>query len=165
MVANHARMRHSWRPTVIILICAIGLSIWLFVAVEAAQDTLPRQTNITSRDLGCVGISDIRAGVICRRLQREMQWTWMGHAVISPGWRVTFQSVVRTYCGEKVSSKDIKSLESLRRSMRDWRTESGADFLLRLVRSVDGSAHEDLSSIFNVHNPSYILRGGCPTER
>ena len=54
-------------------------------------------------------------------MQREMQWTWIGHAIVSPGWRVTFQSVARTYCGEKVGSKEIKSLEALRQSSRDWR--------------------------------------------
>jgi len=30
---------------------------------------------------------------------------------------------------------------------------------------VDGSAHEDEGSIFNTHNPSYILKGGCPLGR
>ena len=94
-----------------------------------------------------------------------MQWTWMGHAIVSPGWRVTFQSVVRTYCGEKISGKDIKSLEALRQSSTDWRTESGADFLLRLVRNMDGSAHEDLSGVFGPHNNAYIVRNGCSLVR
>jgi hypothetical protein len=160
MVANHGQKRHSRPP--IVTIGAIGVSVWLFGAAAATCDASPGQTNMTSRDLGCAAVSDIRASVICRRLQREMQWTWTGHAIISPGWRVTFRSVVRTYCGEKVGSKDVKSLEALRRSSTDWRTESGADFLLRLVRNLDGSAHEDAGSIFNAHNPSYILKDGCP---
>ena len=165
MVANRARKRHSRPPIVIILVGAIGVSVRLFGAIAVAHDTSHGQMKITSRDLGCAAVSDIRGGVICRRLQREMQWTWTGHAIISPGWRVTFQSVVRTYCGEKVGYKDVRSLEALRQSSRDWRTESGADFLLRLVRNIDGSAHEDVNSIFNASNPSYILKGGCPSGR
>ena len=162
-MASYGRTRHSRSAIAVSLIGATGMSVWLSGAISAAHDAAPGQTNITSRDLGCAAVSDIRAGVICRRLQREMQWTWTGHAIIAPGWRVTFQSVVRTYCGEKVSSKDIEALEALRKSSTDWRTESGADFLLRLVRSVDGSAREDANSIFNAHNPSYILNGGCPS--
>ena len=163
MAANHTCKGRSRRPIASILVGAIGVGVWAFGEMAFARDASPGRTNITSRDLGCAVVSDIRAGVICRRLQQEMQWTWTGHAIISPGWRVTFQSVVRTYCGEKVGSKDIKSLEALRKSSSDWRTESGADFLLRLVRSVDGTAHEDVNSIFNAQNPSYILKRGCPS--
>ena len=158
MVANHTRKRHSRPP--IVTMGVIGVGVWLFGAIAGAFGNPPGQTNITSRDLGCAAVSDIRAGVICRRLQREMQWTWTGHTNISPGWRVTLQSVVRTYCGEKVGSNDVRSLEALRHSSTDWRIESGADFLLRLVRSVHGSAREDVNSIFNAHIP-YILKNGC----
>ena len=165
MAANHARKGRLRRPIASILVGAIGVGVWAIDEIALAFDASPRQTNITSRDLGCAAVPDIRGRIICRRLQREMQWTWTGHAIISPGWRVTFQSVIRTYCGEKMGSKDVKSLEALRHSSEDWRTESGADFLLRLVRSVDGSAHEDEGSIFNTHNPSYILKGGCPLGR
>lgn len=159
MVANHARKRHSRPP--IVTMSVLGAGVWLFGAIAATLGSPPGQTNITSRDLGCVAVSGIRAGVICRRLQREMQLTWTGHAIISPGCRVTFQRVVRTYCGEKVGSKDVRSLEASRQSSTDWRIESGADFLLRLVPRVDGSAREDVNSIFNACNPSYILKNGC----
>jgi hypothetical protein len=165
MAARQAGRGRLRRLTVIVLLGVIGASAGLFGAMAANRDTLSGHNGITSRDLGCGAVSDVRGRAICRRLQREMEWTWTGHAIISPGWRVTFQSIVRTYCKETVGSKDVKSLEALRQSSRDWRTESGAEFLLRLVRNKDGTAHEDVNSIFNVHNPSYILKGGCPLGR
>jgi len=120
------------------------------------------ERNMGSRDLQCAAVANARAQVICRRLGQEMQWTWMGHAIVAPGWRVTFASVRRTYCAEHVGPPDIPALEVLRKGARDWRAESGADFLLRLVRSVDGSGQESEVSIFNPANPSYILKDGCP---
>jgi len=114
-----------------------------------------------SRDLGCDQQRG-RAQEICRRLAREMQWTWMGHAVISPGWRVTFESVTRTYCAERVGPEDVQALQNLRRTTKDWRAESGADFLIRLVQNRDGG--ENITSIFNPANPSFILKEGCPPK-
>ena len=113
------------------------------------------------RNLRCAAIPDARAQTICQRLQQEMQWTWTGHAIIAPGWRITFESVRRTYCAEKIGPQDIAALDRLRQTTTDWRAESGAEFLLRLVRNRDGSGDEDITSIFNPANPSFILKNGC----
>lgn len=117
--------------------------------------------NLGSRDLQCGAIPDTRAQVICRRLEQEMQWTWTGHAIVSPGWRVSFESVRRTYCAEHIGPQDIPVLDLLRQAAKDWRAESGAEFLLRLVRNKDGAGDEDAASIFNPANPSFILQDGC----
>jgi hypothetical protein len=119
------------------------------------------EINMVSRDLQCDAVRHARGRAICRRLQQEMQWTWTGHVIISPGWRVTFQTVRRTYCLEKIGVRDIAALESMQRAAKDWRAEDGAEFLLRLVRNRDGSGREDLASIFNPKNSSYILKDGC----
>jgi hypothetical protein len=113
------------------------------------------------RDLKCASIPDARAQVICRRLQQEMQWTWFGHAIIAPGWRVGFDSVRRTFCKEHIGLEDISALEVLRRSTRDWRAELGADFLVRLVLNKDGNGNEPVNSIFNPQNPAFILKKPC----
>jgi hypothetical protein len=113
------------------------------------------------RDLNCAAVSDVRAQAICRSLEREMQWTWLGHAIIAPGWRVGIETVRRTYCAENVSLRDVTSLETLRRSTHDWRAELGAEFLIRLVRNKDGMGDEPENSIFNPKNPSFILKNGC----
>jgi len=113
-----------------------------------------------SRDLGCdrqIG----RAQEICLRLQRDMEWTWTGHAIISPGWRVTFASIARTYCAEHIRPDDISALRILRQSTKDWRAESGADFLIRLAQNKAGGEADDITSVVNPANPSYILKDGC----
>ena len=117
--------------------------------------------NLRTRDLQCGAIPDARAQGICRRLEQELQWSWLGHAIIAPGWRVSFESVRRTYCGERIGPQDIAALEVLRRAAKDWRAESGADSLLRLLRNKDGNGDEDAASIFTPANPSFILKDGC----
>jgi hypothetical protein len=113
------------------------------------------------RDLNCASVPNARAQIICRRLQQEMQWTWFGHAIVAPGWRVGFEGVRRTFCAEHISLEDVSALEVLRRSTRDWRAELGADFLIRLVRNKDGNGNEPVNSIFNPENPAFILKKGC----
>ncbi len=122
---------------------------------------LSPRAGMASRDLNCDAIYDPRARVICRRLERDMQWTWMGHAIISPGWRITFESVRRTYCAESIRPRDIPALDALRQNTRDWRAANGADYLLRLIRNRDGLGDEDSASVFNPANPLFILKGGC----
>jgi hypothetical protein len=113
------------------------------------------------RDLKCASILDARAQAICRRLQQEMQWTWFGHAIIAPGWRVGFETIRRTLCAEHVNLEDVSALEVLRGSTRDQRAELGTDFLIRLVRNKDGKGDEPVNSIFNPRNPAFILKRGC----
>jgi hypothetical protein len=145
----------------LLLIACLALGALLLGLTIGGRDASAARTNILSRDLGCAGVPDARGRMICRRLQQEMEWTWTGHAILSPGWRVTFKSVRRTYCAAGIGDRDINALEALQQTTRDWRAQSGADFLLRLLRNSNGSAHEDVNSIFNAVNPSYVLKGGC----
>jgi hypothetical protein len=46
-----------------------------------------------SRDSGCTEVRLARGKEICRALSDSMEWNWSGHAIISPGWRVTWQGV------------------------------------------------------------------------
>ena len=89
----------------------------------------------------------------------------MGHAIISPGWRVTWNALRRVYCLEKLSAADLAVLETLKKMGSDWRLEAGADYLIRLVTSRSGSAYEPENSIFNPTNSQYILKNGCAGEK
>ena len=82
----------------------------------------------------------------------------MGHAIISPGWRVTWNALRRVYCREQISTADLPVLETLKIGS-DWRLEDGASDLIRLVGS--SRANEPDNSIFNPTNPHYILKDGC----
>src|SRR4051812_30817916 len=81
---------------------------------------------LASHNLQCDQINQPRAQSICWRLATEMRWTWMGHAIISPGWRVTFDTIRRTFCREHIDQSDLPALEVLRRMAQDWRAESAA---------------------------------------
>jgi hypothetical protein len=137
----------------------IVFSIPILLLLGAVVYGLLPEPGMGSRNLGC-DKQPGRAREICRRLEREMQWTWMGHAIISPGWRVTFESIARTYCAERVGPEDTSALQTLRQTTKDWRAESGADFLIRLVQNKD-EYESGGENIFNRTNPSFILKDGC----
>src|SRR5260221_14504225 len=123
----------------------IGFLVPVLLLLGVAVYGLLPEPGMGTRNLGCdrqLG----RAQEICHRLEREMQWTWTGHAIISPGWRVTFKSVARTYCAERVGPKDIPALQTLRQTSKDWRAESGADFLIQLVQNKNGIEGETPTS-------------------
>ena len=138
----------------------IAFSIAIVLLLGILAYVLLPDPGMATRNLGCDKQSG-RAQEICRRLEREMQWTWTGHAIISPGWRVTFKSIARTYCADHVGPEDVPALQTLRQTAKDWRAESGADFLIRLIQNKDRDGPEDVTSIFNPANPSFILRDGC----
>jgi hypothetical protein len=62
------------------------------------------------RNLSCKDWTATRSNEICRMLEWEMEWTWTGHAVFSPSFRVTFENVRKTYCAISVSSQDTAAL-------------------------------------------------------
>ena len=91
----------------------------------------------------------------------------MGHAIIAPGYKPSFEGIRNVYCALKIGKDDVKFLQILRqydptrRWMPDWRLESGADMLLQIVANLDRADGESASSIFNPKNPDYILKNGC----
>jgi hypothetical protein len=113
-------------------------------------------SRMISRDIGCASVEAGRGREICQALSDSMQWTWMGHAIISPGWRVTWDSLLRVYCREHIGPPDIPTLKSMAFAA-DWRLQDGAQNLIRLV---DGT-NEAETSIFNPRNPDYLLKSGC----
>lgn len=79
-----------------------------------------------------------RARAICHSLEQEMQWEWLGHAIVSPGYRVGFESVRKTYCRLPILAEDTATLVALATShwgvgMRDVQIENGARWLLYLL--------------------------------
>ena len=108
------------------------------------------------RDLGCVALSDARGRDICAVLEREMEWTWFGHAIVSPGWRVTLETIRRGWCVLRISPADVPALEALRQS-GDFRLETGATAFLALLRP----AEQETNSVYHPGHPAYLLRLGC----
>ena len=96
--------------------------------------------SLYSRNLSCQQWS-ARPNEICKVLEREMEWTWTGHATISPSYRVTFETVRRAYCALPISPQDTATLVELvlaleRKpdgSMARAQIVNGARFLLNLL--------------------------------
>jgi hypothetical protein len=107
----------------------------LAISSFAAADSL------YSRDLSCKRLPSPRGMEICKALEREMEWTWTGHAIIAPSFRVTFEGVKKVYCSLPVSAQDTRSLVdmivALERkpdsTMASAQALNGARFLLFLL--------------------------------
>src|SRR5512135_2088904 len=76
--------------------------------------------NMASRDIGCANVNSERGRDVCNALSASMEWTWMGHAIVSPGWRVTWSGLARVYCHENIITADLPVLAVLKRGS-DWR--------------------------------------------
>src|SRR5262249_13385175 len=53
---------------------------------------------MASRDIGCAKAAAGRSRDICHALSASMEWTWMGHAIIAPGWRPTWRAIAHVWC-------------------------------------------------------------------
>lgn len=115
---------------------------------------------MVSRDIGCAKVPSPRGRAICGSVSDAMEWTWLGHAIVSPGWRLTWGGLRRVWCREGIGEADLGELEMLRKAS-DWRLANAADDLIRLIENRDGKGAEPKSSLFSPQNPRYILRGEC----
>lgn len=122
------------------------------------------KSSMMSRDVGCSLIESGRLQDICSAFSSHMEWTWFGHSVVSPGWRVTWDTVAKVYCELKISKDDTGGLKTLEMHAQDWRLEGGANSLIRILENQDGKGREDESSIFNPKNSSYILKNKCSSH-
>jgi hypothetical protein len=96
------------------------------------------QDTLLSRKLHCERFELPRSAEICRGLEREMEWTWMGHAIFSPGFRPTWNTMRRVFCAIHVEPRDTAALVALaiwhrKGEQNDWRLESGATDLLKMM--------------------------------
>jgi hypothetical protein len=87
--------------------------------------------------LSCQRWSAARPNEICKTLEREMEWT-RGHAIVSPSYRVTFETVRRTYCALSVLAQDTAVL---------------VDMVLALERKPD----ENMARLQLVNGSRYLL--------
>jgi hypothetical protein len=99
--------------------------------------------SLYSRNLSCDRWRAARESEICWGLEREMEWTWTGHAILSPSLRVTFRTTKVVYCSLRIRAEDTKSLVNMvielerkpDSTMARAQALNGARFLLFLLGS------------------------------
>ena len=139
----------------------------LLLASPLPEMSYAKDYSAYSRDIGCAEVAAGRSRQICERIAASLTWQWMGHATIAPGYKPSFEGIRKVYCELKIGKDDVEALQGLtkydpkRRWLPDWRLESGADMLLRIVANLNGSGDDPENSIFNPRNSAYILRNGC----
>lgn len=136
----------------------ITLLIMGFIGMVAADKIAPWRY---SRHMQCEEQTDRRARAICKSIERNVVYTCCGHAIVSPGFRSTLETVVSVWCQQRINTKDINALNSLSEA-KDRRLKSTAESLLRLLTGHDqyGNREADVS-ILNPSHSSYVLKDGC----
>jgi hypothetical protein len=115
-----------------------------------------------SRDIGCGDQNPGRAQEICKSISDALEWDWFGHAIIAPGWRVTYRTARTVYCKKNIVPGDLPLLQTLKKPVDgDWRLSTAAGYLIRILNGRLGSSDEPEWSVFNAKNPHYVLREGC----
>ena len=66
--------------------------------------------NLYTRNLGCQEQTSGRAKVICHALAEALEWRWTGHAIISPGFRISFDGLRHVYCSLPITYRDTELL-------------------------------------------------------
>lgn len=162
------RSRHRGRSTAEAndRFAVVGLAVLLLASLlprsAAAQDYPLR-----GRDIGCAELAAGRARQICNAIASSLTWQWTGHAIIAPAYKPSFAGIRDVYCRTGMGKGDLEVLKILKapdakRNWRpDWRLESAADLLLRIIQNRDATENESISSLLNPNSPDYLLKGGC----
>lgn len=116
--------------------------------------------SLWQRDLKCASEKSERARVICRALEKEMQWAGTGHAMPGlPSFQVTFKSVARVFCRLPIRAEDTPTLVEMGlwhryaatdSSLRAAQLSRGTTFLLALLGD---AGHAHYPSIETLHKP------------
>ena len=93
-----------------------------------------------------------------------MEWTWFGHAIVSPGWRPTWHALRHVFCAEQIGSKDRAALTRLA-AARDWRLEYASENLLRLLDEREARESESGNSIVNPTSDNHVLHWRCDAAK
>lgn len=146
----------------------ILLSIILFLLLLATYACAAPTPPLGSRDIGCDKIKQKRENDICQSISRNLSWTWTGHAIISPGWRLGWDGLRTVYCEMNVNDEDLPILrpwapggEYNMNNDIDPRLRFGFEGLVRLLDNKDGKS-TDHSILHPVYGDSYLLKDGCP---
>jgi hypothetical protein len=112
---------------------AAAALVLLLAPSPSAADTLYR------RNLNCDQQSTEQAARICRVMEQEIEWTWLGHAIISPGYRMTLASELKVYCKLPIRVDDTATLIAMslhpeyRANAAQVQVRNGARGLLKML--------------------------------
>lgn len=132
------------------------LTVTITILLLIAPDVMAA----SKRRPDCASVTPARTQEICQAMAASFTWQWSGHAIIAPGYKPDLQTIGKAYCRAKITQADAPALEKLRQSM-DWRLQSAAEQLQKILSAQEGTSQEPENSVFNPKSPHYVLRGGC----
>lgn len=103
------------------------------LSIPASSDSL------YTRNLHCEQQPSKRSKEICHALEHALEWTWTGHNIISPSFRLSFKGIRHAYCTLPITTKDIESLVEMalnsegKSGMRPAQINNGATSLLLML--------------------------------
>jgi len=79
----------------------IGFATLIVVSLLPGA-TQAKNYSLTRRNIGCAEVPPGRSRQICEAVAKSLTWQWMGHAIIAPGYKPSFESILKVYCQEKI---------------------------------------------------------------
>lgn len=115
-------------PTSLATLCLLTLAL--------ANGGAHAAGSLWQRDLKCASEKSERAQVICKALEKEMQWAGTGHAMPGlPSFQVTFKTAARVFCRLPVRAEDTPTLVE----MGLWHRYASTDHSLRAAQLSNGT--------------------------
>jgi hypothetical protein len=94
--------------------------------------------SLWQRDLNCTSEKSERAQVICRALEKDMQWAGTGHTMPGlPSFQVTFKTAARVFCRLPIRAEDTPTLVE----MGLWHRYAGTDSSMRATQLSHGTTY------------------------
>lgn len=112
----------------------------------------------------CSGMTPVRTREICEAMAASFTWQWTGHSTLAPGYKPDLKTISKAYCRANIKRADVPALGLLRQST-DWRLESAAEWLLKILDAQEGMSSEPENSVFNPKSKSYVMRQGCSVRK
>ncbi|MDH3702613.1 MAG: hypothetical protein OEU46_14995 [Alphaproteobacteria bacterium] len=99
----------------------------------------PAAGSLYSRDLDCETQGSPRARDICTAVEHGLEWTWKGHAIISPSFRATTKTTAGVFCTLTIGPNDTPTLVQMaldtnyRKNTQEALINNAAGNLLKLL--------------------------------
>lgn len=122
-----------------------------------------------SKNLHCNRIADDREAEICKILEKNQNYEFFGHAIVSFGYQIDFVGARNAWCELHIEEKDEMLLKKMKfghytdsRLDIDSRINNGADILFSLLNAKlypDSPLYE--GSVYSPWSSDYLLKAPC----
>lgn len=117
-----------------------------------------------SKNMHCEKMQNSREGEICKSIEKYQEYEFVGHAMISAGYRSSFATAKKAWCELSLTESDLMLLKEMQFDHRlPPQLVSGSEMLFSLL---DAKLHPNpdlypVSGVYSPQSPGYLLKAPC----